>query len=55
MFTLEPKRDNAISDEELNALYEELRPIVFRLAEKLTKDDIININFEVGSVTFEFS
>ena len=55
MFTIEPKRGNALPDEELNAFYEELRPIVFRLAEKLTKDDIIDINYEVGSVTFRFN
>ncbi len=54
MFTIKRKEVNMLSNEELDALRDELEPIVMQLAEKLGPNQAIRIDYEIGSVRFDF-
>lgn len=41
-------------DQVLNAVYDQLRPLVIELAKYSLPNEEVKINFEVGEVTFKF-
>lgn len=48
------KKDDMLPDNELDNLRDKLRPVILELAEKMLPNQSIRIEYEVGSITFDF-